>query len=210
MKVYFKNIYQTISTILIGMSITFRHMFQKKVTIMYPEQKLQLPERERNRLFVNMDDCIGCDQCAKACPVSCIEIETIKAVPGDIVGKTGTTSQGKKKALFVPKFTIDFAKCCYCQLCVFPCPTECIYMTDVFEFSSFTRDGLLYEFTDLTPEQAAEKRKKADEFAAEQLKKKELAAKEAAEKKAVAPPAVKPAEEPKKDTKPENNETKES
>lgn len=183
MKVYFKNIYLAISTILIGMSITFRHMFQKKVTIQYPEQKLQLPERERNRLFVNMDDCIGCDQCAKACPVSCIDIETIKAVPGDIVGKTGTTSQGKKKALFVPKFTIDFAKCCYCQLCVFPCPTECIYMTDVYEFSTFSRKDLLYEFTDMTPEMAIEKKQKAEEYAAEQAKKKEAAA--AAAKKPV-------------------------
>jgi NADH-quinone oxidoreductase subunit I len=183
MKVYFKNIYLAISSILIGMSITFRHMFQKKVTIQYPEQKLQLPERERNRLFVNMDDCIGCDQCAKACPVSCIDIETIKAVPGDIVGKTGTTSQGKKKALFVPKFTIDFAKCCYCQLCVFPCPTECIYMTDVFEFSTFTRSDLLYEFTDMTPEMAVEKKKKIEEYAIELAKKKETAA--AAAKKPV-------------------------
>jgi NADH-quinone oxidoreductase subunit I len=185
MKVYFKHIYQAISSILIGMSITFRHMFQKKVTIMYPEQKLQLPERERNRLFVNIDDCIGCDQCAKACPVSCITIETIKAIPGDIVGKTGTTSQGKKKALFVPKFTIDFAKCCYCQLCVFPCPTECIYMTDVFEFSTFKRTDLLYEFTDMTPEQADEKRKKAEEFAAEQAKKKAAGAVAGAVKKPV-------------------------
>ncbi|MCX6166283.1 MAG: 4Fe-4S binding protein, partial [Ignavibacteriae bacterium] len=165
------------------------------------EQKLQLPERERNRLFVNMDDCIGCDQCAKACPVSCIDIETIKAVPGDIVGKTGTTSQGKKKALFVPKFTIDFAKCCYCQLCVFPCPTECIYMTDVFEFSTFSRDGLLYEFTDMTPGMAVEKRKKTEEYAAEQAKKKEaaaLAAKKPVEKK--------PDETP----KPETDKEKES
>ncbi len=186
MKVYFRHIYQAISSILIGMSITFRHMFQKKVTIMYPEQKLQLPERERNRLFVNIDDCIGCDQCAKACPVSCIEIQTIKAVPGDVVGKTGTTSQGKKKALFVPKFTIDFAKCCYCQLCVFPCPTECIYMTDVFEFSTFKRADLLYEFTDMTPEQAEEKKKKAEEYAEEQAKKKAAGAaavKKPAEKK---------------------------
>jgi hypothetical protein len=84
-------------------------------------------------------------------------------------------------------------------------------MTDVFEFSTFTRDGLLYDFTDMTPEQAEEKKRKADEYAAEQLKKKELAAKEAAEKKAAAvPPAPKPAETPKTDVKPENNETKES
>jgi NADH-quinone oxidoreductase subunit I len=183
MKEYFKNIYQSIATILIGMSITFRHLFHKSVTIQYPEQRLQLPERERNRLFVNIDDCIGCDQCARACPVSCIKIDTIKATPGDIVGKTGSTSQGKKKALFVSKFDIDLAKCCFCQLCVFPCPTECIYMTDVFEYSEFKRDDLVYHFSDLTPEQVEEKKMKADEFALEQEKKKAEAAKAAAAKK---------------------------
>ncbi len=172
MKSYFKNIYQTLSSIMAGMKITFSHIPQKSVTIQYPEQRLQLPERERNRIFVNMDDCIGCDQCAKACPVSCIEIETFKAVPGDIVGKTGVTSNGKKKALFVPKFTIDFAKCCFCQLCVFPCPTDCIYMTDVFEYSVFKRDGLIYEFSDMTPEMTIEKKKKLAEYQAEQERKK--------------------------------------
>jgi len=201
MKQYFKNIYSSLATILIGMGITIKHVLYKPVTIQYPEQKLQLPERERNRLFVNMDDCIGCDQCAKACPVSCIEIETIKAVPGDIVGNTGLTSQGKKKALFVPKFTIDLAKCCYCQLCVFPCPTECIYMTDVYEFSGFTRDELLYEFTDMTPEMAVGKRKKAEDFAIETAKKKEEAAKLAAAKKVAEPKAPEVAKpEIKKDT----------
>lgn len=172
MKSYFKNIYQTLSSIMAGMKITFSHIPQKSVTIQYPEQRLQLPERERNRIIVNMDDCIGCDQCAKACPVSCIDIETFKAVPGDVVGKTGVTSNGKKKALFVPKFTIDFAKCCFCQLCVFPCPTDCIYMTDVFEYSVFNRDGLIYEFTDMTPEMTIEKKKKLAEYQAEQERKK--------------------------------------
>lgn len=218
MKVYFRNIYQAISTILIGMSITIRHMFQKSVTIMYPEQKLQLPERERNRLFVNIDNCIGCEQCLKACPVTCIDIDTIKAVPGDIVGKTGTTSEGKKKALFVTKFDIDFGKCCFCQLCVFPCPTGCIYMTDVYEYSVYNRKELLYSFSDMTSEQIAEKKKKAEDYAVEQAKKKELAAKEAAEKKAAAPKPeavqkpvqTKPAEAPKPDAKPGNSETKES
>jgi NADH-quinone oxidoreductase subunit I len=180
MSAYFKHIYKALTTIGIGMTITFKSMFRKRVTIQYPEQRLQLPERERNRLFVNMEDCIGCDQCAKACPVSCIEIETIKAVPGDIVGKTGVTSQGKKKALFVPKFTIDFAKCCYCQLCVFPCPTDCIYMTDVFEYSEFKRENLIYDFTDMSPEQAEEKRRKLAEYQEEQARKKEEAAKAAA------------------------------
>ncbi len=177
MKRYFKNIYDAFSSIFIGMSITFRHFFKKSVTIQYPEQRLQLPERERNRIFVNIDDCIGCDQCAKACPVSCIEIETIKAVPGDIVGKTGVTSQGRKKALHISKFTIDFAKCCFCQLCVFPCPTNCIYMTNVFEYSEYRRENLIYNFATMTPQEAEAKRQKLAEYQAEQARKKEEASK---------------------------------
>ncbi|MGB9697327.1 MAG: NuoI/complex I 23 kDa subunit family protein [Ignavibacteria bacterium] len=193
---YFKHIYQAISTILIGMGITFRHLFQKSVTIQYPEVRLQLPERERNRIFVNIDDCIGCDQCARACPVSCITIETIKAVPGDIVGKTGVTSQGKKKSLFVSKFEIDFGKCCFCQLCVFPCPTECIYMTDVFEYSTYSRDGLIYQFSDMTPEMVEEKKKKLEEYNIEQAKKKEAAAaKPTAKPVNIQPPEAKSSED---------------
>lgn len=191
---YFKHIYQAISTILIGMGITFRHLFQKSVTIQYPEVRLQLPERERNRIFVNIDDCIGCDQCARACPVSCITIETIKAVPGDIVGKTGVTSQGKKKSLFVSKFEIDFGKCCFCQLCVFPCPTECIYMTDVFEYSTYSRNGLIYQFSDMIPEMVEEKKKKLEEYNIEQAKKKEAAAKPAAKPVNIQSPEGKPLE----------------
>jgi formate hydrogenlyase subunit 6/NADH:ubiquinone oxidoreductase subunit I len=215
MKEYFNNIYQAVSSISIGLAITFKQMFHKSVTIQYPEQRLQLPERERNRLFVNMEDCIGCDQCAKACPVSCIDIETVKVIPGDVVGKTGVTSQGKKKALHVTDFTIDFAKCCYCQLCVFPCPTECIYMTDVFEFSTFNRDLLKYQFADLTPSQGAEKKETYAKYALEQEEKKkqaaiEAAAKKAAEEKAKAEenPAEKPAEEKKEtDSKTDNKDS---
>lgn len=198
MRDYFKHIYQAVSTISIGMSITFKQMFNKSVTIQYPEQRLQLPERERNRLFVNMEDCIGCDQCAKACPVNCIDIDTVKVVPGDIVGKTGVTSQGKKKALHVTNFTIDFAKCCYCQLCVFPCPTVCIYMTDVFEFSTYVRSDLKYQFADLTPEQGVEKKAMYEKYALEQEEKKKQAAAEAAAKKAAE-------EKAKAEAKPEGN-----
>jgi len=196
-KKYFKNIWLGFYTIGIGMKITFSHLFTRAVTIQYPDERLQLPERERNRLFVNMDDCIGCDQCARACPVNCIYLETIKAVPGDIVGRTGVTSNGKKKALFVPTFTIDIAKCCYCQLCVFPCPTECIYMTDVFEFSEYRRENLVYEFTDMSPAQVEEKKAKLVVFEKEQAEKKAAAAKAAAEAKAKQAAEAKPVAEPK-------------
>jgi NADH-quinone oxidoreductase subunit I len=145
---YFKNIYQGIWTVLVGMKITWRHLFTPAVTIQYPDVKLKLPERARNRLYVNMDDCIGCDQCSMACPVDCITIETLKSTP-DV--DLGLTSVGTKKRLYVPVFNIDIAKCCYCGLCVPPCPTECIKMTDVFEFSEFNRENLIYRYATMTP-----------------------------------------------------------
>ncbi len=161
MKKYLLNTWQSIYTVLIGMKITFKHLFIRAVTIQYPDVKVPLPDRVRNRLYVNIDDCIGCDQCARACPVNCIEIETVKSVPGEDLG---TTSNGKKKALWVTKFTIDFAKCCYCQLCVFPCPTNCIYMTDIYEFSEYDRRNLIYNFSNLTEEEAAEKKANYEKF----------------------------------------------
>ncbi|GIT40457.1 MAG: hypothetical protein Ct9H300mP9_3070 [Candidatus Neomarinimicrobiota bacterium] len=32
----------------------------------------------RSRLHVDMDDCIGCLKCERACPVDCIKIDTVK------------------------------------------------------------------------------------------------------------------------------------
>jgi len=170
---YFRNIWLAIYTALVGMRLTFRHLFTPAVTIQYPDVKLKLPERARNRLYVNIDDCIGCDQCSMACPVDCITIETIKSTPDQDLG---TTSTGNKKRLHVPKFDIDIAKCCYCGLCVYPCPTECIVMTDVYEFSEFDRHNLIYHYHSMTPAEIAEAKEKLRKYDQEQAAKKAAAA----------------------------------
>jgi len=175
---YFKNTWEGLYTILIGMKVTWKHLFVPAVTIQYPEERVPMVERARNRLFVNMDDCIGCKQCETACPVNCIEIETVKGLPTDTLG---LTSNGKKKALWVTKFEIDIAKCCYCQLCVFPCPTECIFMTDVYEFSEFDRNDLNYNFASLTDSEVAEKKDNFEKFQVEKEAQKLAAAKAKAE-----------------------------
>jgi NADH-quinone oxidoreductase subunit I len=180
---YFRNIWDGVVTVLIGMKVTFRHLFTPAVTIQYPDVKLKLPERARNRLYVNMDDCIGCDQCAMACPVDCIDIETIKSTP-DV--DLGLTSVGTKKRLYVPRFDIDIAKCCYCGLCVYPCPTECIKMTDVYEFSEYERKNLIYSFAVMTPTEADQAKSKLAAHEKEQAAKKAAAASKPA-------PAAKPA-----------------
>ena len=197
MREYFNNIKDGLVTVFIGMKITFMHLFTPSVTIQYPSVKVPMVERVRNRLFVNIDDCIGCDQCARACPVSCIEITTVKGLPTEDLGKT---SQGKKKALWVTKFDIDFAKCCYCQLCVFPCPTECIYMTDEYEFTKLERNDLLYKFSALSPEEVEQKKENFQKFEVEKAAAKAAAPKPVAPVAKPTPPPAATSEE----SKPEN------
>ncbi len=89
---YFVNIFNGIKALVGGMSLTIQHMRKKKelvATMQYPHEKWPLPEKDigfehkeynviRSRLHVDIDDCIGCLQCERACPVDCIKIDTIK------------------------------------------------------------------------------------------------------------------------------------
>ena len=186
---YFYNIFHSLFTVAVGMRITIKHLFTKSATVQYPTVKMKIPERARNRLYVNIDDCIGCDQCSMACPVDCIKIETIKSTP-DV--DLGLTSKNTKKRLYVPLFDIDIAKCCYCGLCVWPCPTECIVMTDVYEFSEFDRKNLIYSFANMTPEEIAGAKERLKKYDEEQAAKKAAAAAAAAAKAAPTQPTPEP------------------
>ena len=99
--------------------------------------------------------------------MDCIKIDTIKApnrgedIPE--IKHTGTTSNDTRKALVVSRFTIDMSECCYCNLCTYPCPEECIFMVGGpnnekhnidYEFSEFDRNDLIYQFAkSITKEQ---------------------------------------------------------
>jgi NADH-quinone oxidoreductase subunit I len=140
---WFRDVWEGFSTVLVGMNITWRHLFVNKVTLHYPEEKWQLPPRSRMRLFMKYEDCIGCGQCARACPVDCIYIKTDKRAP---TAPAIWAADGTPIKLDTKLFDIDMSLCCYCNLCTYPCPTNCIYMTPEYEFASTDLTNHLYHF----------------------------------------------------------------
>jgi NADH-quinone oxidoreductase subunit I len=76
--------------------------------------------------------------------------------------------------------------CCYCNLCTYPCPTDCIYMTPEYEFATTDLTQQLYHFA-----------KKNAKFITEDPKKKAAAAPPAAgAPPAPTTPSAPPAPEP--------------
>lgn len=178
----FKTALQAFITAAKGLATTLRHLFGARrsrgqvdvrkpdyfqqqdgvTTVQFPREKMPIPEVARYQLDVEIDDCIVCDLCAKACPVDCIDIEAIKAT--DVIGKT---SDGSVKRLYAAKFDIDMAKCMYCGLCTVVCPTECITMTDQYDRSTPRLNDLIYSFATMTPEEINVKKAEYEAFQAE-------------------------------------------
>ena len=202
---YFRDIRSGIRTTLKGLSLTLRHLRHAThrrtaegiasdnyfdlqnglVTLQYPHEQLPIPDNGRYRLRNEIEDCIVCDKCAKICPVDCITIDAIKATE-----EIGKASDGSPIRLYAAKFDIDMAKCCYCGLCTVVCPTECLTMDKKFDYSEFELGKLTYQFAELTPAEADEKRALYEQFV---LEKETAKAAQATAKANVAPAVDTPA-----------------
>lgn len=123
-----------------GFKVTFRKLFDDRVTTEYPETKRPKPARFHGRHVLNrypdgMEKCIGCELCAAVCPANCIYVRGADNPPDEPV------SPGERYGYV---YEINYLRCIHCDLCVEACPTEAITETKLFEFSFAARSDAIY------------------------------------------------------------------
>jgi len=116
-----------------GLRLTGRHLFKRKITVQYPEEKTPQSPRFRGlhalRRYANGEErCIACKLCEAVCPAVAITIESHQREDGS----RRTT-----------RYDIDLTKCIFCGFCEESCPVDSIVETRIFEYHGEQRGDLL-------------------------------------------------------------------
>lgn len=127
--------------ILKGMLITFSHIFKKKPTIQYPEQKRPFSPVFRGLHVLNRDEqgrerCTACGLCAVACPAEAITMEAAERLPGE--------ENLYREEKYAAKYEINMLRCIFCGLCEEACPKDAIYLSQTFAPANYSRKGFVY------------------------------------------------------------------
>jgi len=117
-----------------GMLLTGRHLFRRKITVQYPEEKTPMSPRFRGlhalRRYPNGEErCIACKLCEAVCPALAITIESEQRTDG-----TRRTT----------RYDIDLTKCIFCGFCEESCPVDSIVETHILEYHGEERGDLIY------------------------------------------------------------------
>ncbi|PYM74496.1 MAG: hypothetical protein DME03_13665 [Candidatus Rokuibacteriota bacterium] len=126
---------QLVRAVVRAMSVTFRNLFRKPVTVHYPDVQRPYPDRFRGILALAYEKdtgeeaCIGCRLCEYICPPQVIKVEMLK----------------REKRNYAKTFTLELYACEFCELCVQVCPTDAIIMMKSFDLATADRRDLLLD-----------------------------------------------------------------
>jgi NADH-quinone oxidoreductase subunit I len=111
--------------LILGLCLTGRHFFARKITIQYPDERTPKSPRFRGlhalRRYPNGEErCIACKLCEAVCPALAITIESEQRADGS----RRTT-----------RYDIDLFKCIYCGFCEESCPVDSIVETHFSDYA---------------------------------------------------------------------------
>ena len=154
--------------LLTGMSVTWKHLWGKKETFCYPEEKLPMTDNFRGgNLAMDWRVCIGCSMCANACPNKALDL---------------TIVQDAKKKRHMKSYVHKSGRCLYCNLCVEVCPVNTLVWDKKYAISTWSKETMTHDaMTDKDREDLEEFLAQVEVEAAEEKAKKEAAAKAKAE-----------------------------
>ena len=154
--------------LLTGMSVTWKHLWGKKETFCYPEEKLPMTDNFRGgNLAMDWRVCIGCSMCANACPNKALELDIV---------------QDAKKKRHMKSYVHKSGRCLYCNLCVEVCPVKTLVWDKDYAISTWSKETMTHDaMTDQDREDLAAFLAQVEVEAVEEKAKKEAAAKAKAE-----------------------------
>ena len=133
-----------------------KNLFLPPVTTTYPAEPATYPEGSRGHVDIDVDNCISCGMCVRACPSNALAVDKAK----------GT-------------WTINRFDCVACGFCVEKCPKKCLSMVVGYQTPEYEKAVATYQ---KSPEVLEREAKAKAEAAAKAAK----IAKERAEAKAKA------------------------
>lgn len=118
-KLFFKSF--LLWELFVGLFLTGRYLFAKKITVQFPEEQTPVSPRFRGlhalRRYPNGEErCIACKLCEAVCPALAITIES------------APRADGSRRTV---QYEIDLFKCIYCGFCEESCPVDSIVETSL-------------------------------------------------------------------------------
>jgi formate hydrogenlyase subunit 6/NADH:ubiquinone oxidoreductase subunit I len=118
------------------MAIAFKNFARPPITLQYPHEKMELPERSRWAVAPKFDaegnpKCRACLACVRACP--------------DFVLALEATTDPETKVKHIESFNYQLGACMLCGLCVEACPFDALEMSHDYELARIDASELAYD-----------------------------------------------------------------
>lgn len=137
MKRYFSEIYIGGKSLVEGLGVTLKALFQPIITVQYPREEIKITSNFRGHVDLVLDPktnnsrCIACSMCERSCPSECFKVK-------------GKKPEGKKKKVPV-LFELDFTRCSLCGTCVEVCPTKALEFSGEYNLAAFSKEAFHYD-----------------------------------------------------------------